>query len=136
MIAPSEKVHSRLLLSDSQINSMAGAASGVFVSVLVSPLDVVRTRIQVKRLPKGMPDTPLLTVMYKLGRQEGFRAFYKGLGVTMLVRRIQGFHQRRLSLVSNFRVTSLIGQYILVLTNGRKSNMPLICHRYSTTMIC
>lgn len=73
--------------TDSQINTIAGAASGAFVSVLVSPLDVVKTRIQVKRLPKGVPDTPLWLTMYRLGRQEGFRAFYKGLGTTMLVRK-------------------------------------------------
>jgi len=81
-------IKSRLLLTDSQINSIAGATSGVFVSVLVSPLDVIKTRIQVKRLPKGELDTPLLTVMYRLARREGIRAFYKGLGVTMLVRYI------------------------------------------------
>ena len=78
---------SHLLLRDSQINTLAGAVSGVFVSILVSPLDVVKTRIQVKRLPKGVPDTPLLLTMYRLARQEGYRAFYKGLGTTMLVRK-------------------------------------------------
>jgi hypothetical protein len=45
----------------------------------------VKTRIQVKRLPKGVPDTPLLVTMYRLAQQEGFAAFYKGLGTTMLV---------------------------------------------------
>jgi len=80
-----KKIMSHLILNESQINSIAGATSGVFVSVLVSPLDVIKTRIQVKRLPKGVPDTPLLVVIYRLGRREGFRAFYKGLGATMLV---------------------------------------------------
>ncbi|CAF3831437.1 unnamed protein product [Adineta steineri] len=70
--------------TESQINSIAGATSGVLVSVLVSPLDVLKTRIQVKRLPKGVPDTPFLVVIYRLAQREGFRAFYKGLGVTML----------------------------------------------------
>ena len=89
MSKTSKKSNSRFLsLNESQINSIAGATSGLFVSVLVSPLDVVKTRIQVKRLPKGMPDTPLIKVMYRLARQEGLRAFYKGLGVTMLVRHI------------------------------------------------
>ena len=73
-------------LTDSQINTLAGAVSGAFVSVLVSPLDVVKTRIQVKRLPKGVPDAPLWLTMYRLGKHEGFKAFYKGLGTTMLVR--------------------------------------------------
>ncbi len=80
-----EQIKSRVLFTESQINSIAGATSGVFVSVLVSPLDVVKTRIQVKRLPKGVPDTPLAVVMYRLAQREGFRAFYKGLGATMLV---------------------------------------------------
>lgn len=71
--------------TDTQINSIAGGLSGVFVSVLVSPLDVVKTRFQVKRLPKGVPDTPILVVMYRLWQREGIRAFYKGLGATMLV---------------------------------------------------
>lgn len=78
---------SRLYLKDSQINTISGAASGAFVSILVSPLDVVKTRIQVKRLPKGVPDTPLIVTMYRLAQHEGFRAFYKGLGTTMLVRK-------------------------------------------------
>ena len=77
----------RSVLKDSQINTLAGAVSGAFVSVLVSPLDVVKTRIQVKRLPKGVPDTPLLVTMYRLAQREGFRAFFKGLGTTMLVRK-------------------------------------------------
>lgn len=80
---------SHMILKESHINSLAGATSGLFVSILVSPLDVVKTRIQVKRLPKGVPSTPLYTVMYKLAQAEGFRAFYKGLGATMLVRLIQ-----------------------------------------------
>jgi hypothetical protein len=81
------------LLTDSQINTLAGAASGAFVSVLVSPLDVIKTRIQVKRLPKGVPDTGLLLTIYRLGQREGFQAFFKGLGTTMLVRKLVSFIQ-------------------------------------------
>lgn len=81
----SKRSDSVFTLTESQINSIAGATSGVFASVLVSPLDVVRTRIQVKRLPKGVPDTPLLVTIYRLGQCEGIRAFYKGLGATLLV---------------------------------------------------
>jgi len=91
------------------INTLAGAASGALVSVLVSPLDVVKTRIQVKRLPKGVPDTPLLLVMYRLGRQEGFQAFYKGLGTTML-----GY-------IPNWAIYFTIYQW-------SKNNMPLVYH--------
>jgi hypothetical protein len=74
-----------LTLNEAQINSIDGATSGFFVSILVSPLDVVKTRIQVKRLPKGAPDTSFLTIMYRLGRQEGLRAYFKGIRATMLV---------------------------------------------------
>jgi hypothetical protein len=85
MVEQNQQIKPRFLLSDTQINSIAGATSGIFVSILVSPLDVVKTRIQVKRLPKGVPETSLVVVIYRLGRREGFRAFYKGLGATMLV---------------------------------------------------
>jgi hypothetical protein len=88
-----QETKSHVFLTDSQINTLAGAASGAFVSVLVSPLDVVKTRIQVKRLPKGVPDTPLLVTMYRLGQREGYRAFFKGLGTTMLVRKTFTFIQ-------------------------------------------
>ncbi|CAF5112841.1 unnamed protein product, partial [Rotaria sp. Silwood1] len=71
MIKQENKSH--VFLKDSQINTLAGAASGVFVSILVSPLDVVKTRIQVKRLPKGVPDTPFILTMYRLWQREGFR---------------------------------------------------------------
>ncbi|CAF1356071.1 unnamed protein product [Rotaria sordida] len=84
MVHQAQQIQSHLLLTDSQINSIAGATSGILVSVLVSPLDVVKTHIQVKRLPKGVANTPILVFMYRLGQQEGFRAFYKGLGATML----------------------------------------------------
>jgi hypothetical protein len=80
-----DQYRQRLLLSASEIHSIAGATSGAFVSILVSPLDVIKTRIQVKRLPKGVPDTSLFVLMYRLRQREGFGAFYKGLGTTMLV---------------------------------------------------
>ena len=80
-----QQIRSGRVLTDFHVNVISGAISGVFVSILVSPLDVVRIRIQVKRLPKGVPDTSLYIVMYRLCKQEGIRAFYKGLGATMLV---------------------------------------------------
>ncbi|CAF2048703.1 unnamed protein product [Rotaria magnacalcarata] len=79
-----KRIESYTILTDAQVNSIAGATLGLLVSILVSPLDVVKTRFQVKRLPKGVSGTPLLSVIYTLGQREGFRAFYKGLGATML----------------------------------------------------
>ena len=126
---------SRHVLTESQINTLAGAASGAFVSVLVSPLDVVKTRIQVKRLPKGVPDTPLLTTMYRLAQQEGFRAFFKGLGTTMLV----GHHGDRIHLVGSTscsRVTYRTGRSTSVPINGRRNSTPLTCHSFTRSTIC
>jgi hypothetical protein len=85
----------------------------------------VKTRIQVKRLPKGVPDTPLLLTMYRLAQHEGMRAFYKGLGTTMLVRgliRIDGF----INLTS--RVTFPTRRSTLVPTNGLDNNTPQHYH--------
>ncbi|CAF0986821.1 unnamed protein product [Rotaria sp. Silwood1] len=84
MVDHDQQIRPYLLLTDSQVNSIAGATSGALASILVSPLDVVKTRIQVNRLPKGVRNTPLLVFVYRLGQQEGLRAFYKGLGATML----------------------------------------------------
>ena len=127
------RTESRLVLTESQINTIAGAMSGVFVSVLVSPLDVVRTRIQVKRLPKGVPNTPLLVVMYRLSQREGFRAFYKGLGATMLVsNRKSTIRWVRLPC----RVTCRIGQFTSLPINGRKHSLQSAFHTFATNMIC
>ena len=124
----------RLHLSDSQINSIAGATSGLFVSVLVSPLDVVKTRIQVKRLPKGVPDTPMHVVMYRLAQREGIGAFYKGVGPTMLVEHIDLFSRIR-SVRLSFRDMYLIGRCILPLINGRGNGSGRICRRLDMKMI-
>ncbi|KAL0477659.1 nicotinamide adenine dinucleotide transporter [Acrasis kona] len=71
-------------LSDPTINTLSGASSGLIVSVVMSPLDVVKTRIQVHRLPKGVPGKPIYRTFYNLYQQEGIRAFYKGLTTTLL----------------------------------------------------
>jgi hypothetical protein len=39
-------------MNESVINAIAGATSGVVVSAVMSPLDVLKTRLQVARLPK------------------------------------------------------------------------------------
>ena len=110
------------VLTDSQVNSIAGATSGVFVSVLVSPLDVVRTRIQVKRLPKGVPDTPLFVTIYRLAKCEGLRVFYKGLGATLLVSSNFKMKKNFENFIEFFRVTYRIGPFISPLINGRRKN--------------
>ena len=131
---PTEKKAS-FSLTDSQINTIAGAASGALVSVLVSPLDVVKTRIQVKRLPKGVPDTPLLVTIYRLAQREGYRAFFKGLGTTMLVSDCSDPHHS-MTPRTLFRVTYPIGLFILALTNGRKSSSLPIYLLFSTNTTC
>lgn len=70
---------------DTTLNAVSGAISGVFSSIIVCPLDVVKTRLQLKLTNhninkkviayRGFYDT-FLRIWY----EEGIRGFYRGLG--------------------------------------------------------
>ena len=53
-------------INDTTINAGAGAISGGVVSVIMSPLDVIKTRLQVARLPKDAAAEGLLGMMRSL----------------------------------------------------------------------
>ncbi|KAG4301343.1 hypothetical protein PCANB_002311 [Pneumocystis canis] len=74
---------------DETLNAASGALSGVFSSVIVCPLDVIKTRLQLKlensvihkRVQKcyGFYDT-----LSKIWYENGIRGFYRGLGPLMI----------------------------------------------------
>lgn len=69
------------------INALAGGLSGVSVSVVFAPLDVVRTRMMVQRKPINADASQFLGIfgmVRHMYRTEGLRSLYKGLGTTMI----------------------------------------------------
>jgi solute carrier family 25 folate transporter 32 len=71
-------------LSQTAIDALAGSTSGLVVSVVMSPLDVMKTRLQVSRQPKDRISRGVLMIMKELYMEDGIKSFYKGLGTTML----------------------------------------------------
>ena len=65
------------------LHSIAGFTTNVFVAFLVSPLDVVKTRIQ---LSEGRTPLTIRQCISNIISQEGYRVFFKG--VSMRVARI------------------------------------------------
>ncbi len=71
-------------LSQTAIDALAGSTSGLVVSVVMSPLDVMKTRLQVSRQPKDRISRGVFMIMKELYLEDGIKSFYKGLGTTML----------------------------------------------------
>ncbi len=60
----------------------AGALSGVAGWLTIYPLDVLKTRVMC--LPPGEPRPAMVTLARQIWAREGPRAFFRGLGVTLL----------------------------------------------------
>lgn len=76
------KFHPPFILSkcsNSQLVTIAGAASGFISGIMVCPLDVIKTRSQAQRknLVNGNPDT--IKIIKSIWKNEGIRGFYRGL---------------------------------------------------------
>ncbi|KAG4304140.1 hypothetical protein PORY_002504 [Pneumocystis oryctolagi] len=76
-------------IPDETLNAVSGALSGVFSSVVVCPLDVIKTKLQLKlnhsssqkrvQEYKGFSDT-----LSKIWHENGIRGFYRGLEPLMI----------------------------------------------------
>ena len=61
----------------------ASMLSGVFVAIIMTPVDVVSTRLfnqGVSSTGRGLMYNNIFDVFIKVFRQEGFAGFYKGIG--------------------------------------------------------
>ncbi|GAB4830024.1 Nicotinamide adenine dinucleotide transporter 1, chloroplastic [Ancistrocladus abbreviatus] len=67
-------------------NAGAGAAAGVIAATFVSPLDVIKTRLQVHGLPKNenVRGSIVVSSLQKIFHKEGLRGMYRGLSPTIL----------------------------------------------------
>ncbi|KAG5519135.1 hypothetical protein PMAC_002223 [Pneumocystis sp. 'macacae'] len=76
-------------IPDETLNAVSGALSGVFSSIVVCPLDVIKTRLQLRLNTltvdrniheyRGFFDT-----LSKIWNENGIRGFYRGLGPLMI----------------------------------------------------
>ena len=82
-------------LSDQSIRSFAGATSGVATSVIICPLDVMKTKLQGRgglqlwtldtvSKRRSFQDRGLIGTGRAIWRQGGLLGMYQGLGSTML----------------------------------------------------
>ena len=61
-------------------NIACAGVTGVIVTVILYPLDVVRTRLGVTTLEEN--NDRFFVLMKKIKREEGFSALYEGLGIS------------------------------------------------------
>ncbi|KAL9651787.1 hypothetical protein ABK040_014432 [Willaertia magna] len=79
---------------DQYVNAVSGSVSGVITAVALAPLDVVKTRLMIQRIPHKAhyshhhPEKQLyrgiLPTMRQMVHTEGFSSLYKGLGTNLL----------------------------------------------------
>jgi len=66
-------------------STIAGASAGFVSSVVTCPLDVIKTRLQAQKIPKGRPEYLGVSATTRaIVVKDGIRGLYRGLGPTML----------------------------------------------------
>lgn len=72
-------------LSNNQLITIAGAASGFLAGIVVCPLDVVKTRLQAQgTVGENLKYNGFLGTFKTILREEGIRGLYRGLVPTMI----------------------------------------------------
>ncbi|KAG8909482.1 hypothetical protein FRC01_006906 [Tulasnella sp. 417] len=66
-------------------NTIAGASAGFVSSVVTCPLDVIKTKLQAQKAPKGSPGYLGVSATVRgILLRDGVKGLYRGLGPTML----------------------------------------------------
>jgi hypothetical protein len=65
------------------IGSLAGCLSGISSSIILSPLDVIKTRVMVQK-NKHLKES-LFNIIKNMYKSEGIASFYQGLGNLILI---------------------------------------------------
>ncbi|CCJ31162.1 unnamed protein product [Pneumocystis jirovecii] len=76
-------------IPDETLTAISGALSGVFSSIIVCPLDVIKTRLQLKLSTlvvnrKVQEYQGFFDTLSKIWNENGIRGFYRGLGPLMI----------------------------------------------------
>ncbi|EPY28252.1 carrier protein [Strigomonas culicis] len=71
------------------INSSVGGLTSIVVGIVMNPLYVIRLRLQVGK-SMGKVRFPILHILREVYQHEGYRAFWKGLGVNLFMGVIGG----------------------------------------------
>ncbi|KAG8983501.1 hypothetical protein FRB90_005944 [Tulasnella sp. 427] len=73
------------LVSSASNSTIAGASAGFVSSVVTCPLDVVKTKLQAQKAPKGSPGYLGVSATVRgILLRDGVKGLYRGLGPTML----------------------------------------------------
>jgi len=58
----------------------SGVFAGILAASIVTPADVVKTRMQIKPKNGEIPYSGLFNCFYRIYKTEGIKAFFKGMG--------------------------------------------------------
>jgi len=75
---------------DMRVVAMGGVASGIAQTVVICPLELTKTRLQIQQSKSSTLYKGLLDCIYKVWRENGFKGLYKGMAPT-ICRDIVGF---------------------------------------------
>lgn len=97
---------------------LAGSAAGLAQSVVCSPMELIKTRLQLQsQNPRSKQFTGTLDCLRHIFKTEGFRGVYRGIGITAL-RDLPGFASYFVSYEMLIRASPNPGNFYLFMAGG------------------
>ncbi|MCJ1294650.1 hypothetical protein MMC34_006208 [Xylographa carneopallida] len=115
------------------IESVAGFTAGVAATVVVHPLDVIKTRLQVNRASNARLGGSRLVVQQILRDEAGFRALYRGLSPNLVGNSVSWalyflwYDQIKHAMVANHGRRQPLSYYDYFLASGTAGILTAIC---------